>query len=111
MDLQLPGNVSAVCDDSMRGKEQAVGDLAVRHSLDNTDNDFLFACAECLLFFIFGLFSRWRVEKLQFMAQLVRTVVYADLLVVRTEQRVIGDGIQQGDAFHLRADRRRCDGS
>ena len=39
------------------------------------------------------------------MAQLVRTVVYADLLVVRTEQRVIGDGIQQGDAFHLRTAR------
>ena len=82
MYLQFPGDVASVRDNGVCGKEQAVGYFAVCHPFDDADHDFLFACAECLLFFVFGLRFRRRMEALQFVANLVRAVVDADLVVV-----------------------------
>ena len=36
------------------------------------------------------------------MADLVRAVIDVDLVVVRSQQGMISDGIQQGYAFHFR---------
>ena len=42
------------------------------------------------------------MEAFQLVANLVRAVVDADLVVVRPQQGMVGNGIQQGYALHLR---------
>ena len=41
------------------------------------------------------------MEAFQLVADLVRAVIDVDLVVVRSQQGMISDGIQQGYAFHV----------
>ena len=43
MYLQFPGDVAAVSDDGVDGDEEVVGNLLVRHSLHETDDDVFLA--------------------------------------------------------------------
>ena len=67
MYLQFAGDISPVCNDCMGGKEETVGYFAVGHSFDDTDNDFLFAGTQCLLFIAipFAVFA-FGMQALQF---------------------------------------------
>ncbi len=90
----------------MGGKEETVGYFAVGHSFDDTDNDFLFAGTQCLLFIAipFAVFA-FGMQALQFELHFVCTVEYADLVVIIPDNGMFGYGIEQGQAFHIRATR------
>ena len=48
VDLQLLGDITAVCDDRVRREVELTCYLLVRHALDHADDDFTFARGERL---------------------------------------------------------------
>ena len=56
MDLQLAGDVAAMCYDRVGREEETIGNLTIGHALDDTDDDLLFATTQLVLILILFVF-------------------------------------------------------
>ena len=102
MDLQLSGDVAAMRNDRMRGDAEAVGYLAVRHALDDADDNLFFPRTEVLGFVLVRFFFVRSVEEgLELLFDFVEIVIKRNIVVELFDKLVGNDGGEERDAFQL----------
>jgi hypothetical protein len=97
MDLELAGNVAAVGDDGMGGKEEAVGNGTVGHSFYNTYYYLFLAYTEYLLLARFGgILYLLGIELFQCMPDFVARIVNSQLVIGKAKNRFIRQVVYVG---------------
>ena len=86
----------------MRGDAEAVGYLAVRHALDDADDNLFFPRAEVLGFVLVRFFFVRSVEEgLELLFDFVEIVIKRNIVVKLFDKLVGDDGGEERDAFQL----------